>query len=162
MQERCCGKEKGGRALAGGPWERAIQVCINWRSRWQHSWWCWEPREACQLSTDYWEEPGATWAMDFYFFPWDMVPWTGQRWEGRTLCVCGYFKGLWDFNEDIKSLLLSLYNLWINNSFPFHQSLTSGHFLEASEVNLVQGNSGRRRGVHSVIVFCLSSLRSIL
>ena len=26
------------------------------------------------------------------------------------LCVCGYFKGLWDFNEDIKSLLLSLYN----------------------------------------------------
>ena len=31
--------------------------------------------------------------------------------EGRTVCVCGCFKGLWDFNEDIKSLLLSLYNL---------------------------------------------------
>ena len=29
--------------------------------------------------------------------------------EGRTVCVCGCFKGLWDFNEDIKSLLLSLY-----------------------------------------------------
>ena len=27
---------------------------------------------------------------------------------GKELCV---FKGLWDFNEDIKSLLLSLYNL---------------------------------------------------
>ena len=26
------------------------------------------------------------------------------------LCVCGYSKGLWDLNEDIKSLLLSLYN----------------------------------------------------
>ena len=30
--------------------------------------------------------------------------------EGRTVCVCGCFKGLWDFNEDIKSLLLSPYN----------------------------------------------------
>ena len=30
--------------------------------------------------------------------------------EGRTVCVCGCFKELWDFNEDIKSLLLSLYN----------------------------------------------------
>ena len=30
--------------------------------------------------------------------------------EGRTVCVCGCFKGLWDFNEDIKSLLLKLYN----------------------------------------------------
>ena len=28
---------------------------------------------------------------------------------GRKDCVC--FKGLWDFNEDIKSLLLSLYNI---------------------------------------------------
>ena len=25
--------------------------------------------------------------------------------EGRTVCVCGCFKGLWDFNKDIKSLL---------------------------------------------------------
>ena len=25
--------------------------------------------------------------------------------EGRTVCICGCFKGLWDFNEDIKSLL---------------------------------------------------------
>ena len=33
-----------------------------------------------------------------------------QRGEGRTVCVCGCFKELWDFNEDIKSLLLSLYN----------------------------------------------------
>ena len=30
--------------------------------------------------------------------------------EGRTVCICGCFKGLRDFNEDIKSLLLSLYN----------------------------------------------------
>ena len=29
--------------------------------------------------------------------------------EGRTVCVCGYSKGLWDLNEDIKSLLLHLY-----------------------------------------------------
>ena len=28
----------------------------------------------------------------------------------EVLCICGHFKGLWDFNEDIKSLLLSLYN----------------------------------------------------
>ena len=26
------------------------------------------------------------------------------------LCVCGCFKGLWDFSAGIKSLLLSLYN----------------------------------------------------
>ena len=26
------------------------------------------------------------------------------------LCVCGCFKGLWDFNEDINPLLLSLCN----------------------------------------------------
>ena len=31
--------------------------------------------------------------------------------EGKEgLCVCGYSKGLWDLNEDIKLLLLSLYN----------------------------------------------------
>ena len=29
--------------------------------------------------------------------------------EGRAV-VCGYSKGLWDLNEDIKSLHLSLYN----------------------------------------------------
>ena len=43
--------------------------------------------------------------------------------EGRTVCICGYSKGLWDLNEDIKSLLLSLYNFGINNYFSFHQSL---------------------------------------
>ena len=46
---------------------------------------------------------------DFYFFFWDMVPQTAQR-RKEGLCVCGYSKGLWDLNEDIKSLLLSLYN----------------------------------------------------
>ena len=30
--------------------------------------------------------------------------------EGGTVCICGYSKGLYYFNEDIKSLLLSLYN----------------------------------------------------
>ena len=34
---------------------------------------------------------------------------TGQRGK-EGLCVCGYSKGLWDLKEDIKSLLLSLYN----------------------------------------------------
>ena len=29
---------------------------------------------------------------------------------GRKDSVCGCFKGLWDFNEDIKSLVLSLCN----------------------------------------------------
>ena len=43
--------------------------------------------------------------------------------EGRPVCVCGYSKGLWDLNEDIKPLLLSVCNFSINNSFPFHQSL---------------------------------------
>ena len=38
-------------------------------------------------------------------------PWTGQRGEGRTVCMCEYSRRLWDFNEDtIKSLLSSLYN----------------------------------------------------
>ena len=46
--------------LAGGPGEGAMWFWLkNWRSR-RHSWWCWELREACQLSTDYWEEPAAT------------------------------------------------------------------------------------------------------
>ena len=42
------------------------------------------------------------------FFPWDKVPLTGltgQRWEGRTMCVCGCFKELWVFNGDILPLL---------------------------------------------------------
>ena len=30
--------------------------------------------------------------------------------EGGTVCVCGYSKGLYYFNEEIKSLLLRLYN----------------------------------------------------
>ena len=29
----------------------------------------------------------------------------GQRGKGRTVCVCGYFKGLWDFNGDVLPLL---------------------------------------------------------
>ena len=31
--------------------------------------------------------------------------------ERRTVCVHGCLKGLWDFNEDIKSLVLNLYNI---------------------------------------------------
>ena len=46
---------------------------------------------------------------DFYFFFWDTLPCTGQRGK-EGLCVCGYSKGLWDPNEDIKSLLLSFCN----------------------------------------------------
>ena len=45
---------------------------------------------------------------DFNFFFWDTVPWTGQR--GKKDCVFVGFQGLWDLNEDNKSLLLSLYN----------------------------------------------------
>ena len=34
-----------------------------------------------------------------------------QDWaEGEGLCIYGYSKGLWDLNEDIKLLLLNLYN----------------------------------------------------
>ena len=58
---------------------------------------------------------------DFYFFFWDMVSWTGQRGK-KGLCVCGCSKGLWVLNEDIKLLLLNLYNS-LNNPFPFQQSL---------------------------------------
>ena len=37
-QERCCGKERGERTLAGGPGEGITWVWIeNWRSRWRHS-----------------------------------------------------------------------------------------------------------------------------
>ena len=49
-------------------------------------------------------------SMDFYFFFWDtVVPWTEHR-EKEGLCICGYSKGLWVLNEDIKLLLLRLYN----------------------------------------------------
>ena len=47
--------------------------------------------------------------MDFYFFFWDTLPQTGQRGK-EGLCICGYSKGLWYLNEDIKVLLFSLYN----------------------------------------------------
>ena len=38
-------------------------------------------------------------AMDFYFFPRSGSPyWPGWvKGEGRIMCVCGYFKELWDF-----------------------------------------------------------------
>ena len=79
--------------------------------------WCWDlnPSEAAKRhlfgTTGVW---GTTWlgqrrATDFYFFPEIQYP-TLAEGEGRTVCVCGYSKGLWDLNEDIKSLLLSLYN----------------------------------------------------
>ena len=44
----------------------------------------------------------------FLFLRYGISDWA--RREGRTVCVCGYFTRLWDFNEDVKSLLLSLYN----------------------------------------------------
>ena len=37
------GKIRGERTLAGGPWEGATWLWINWRSWWRHSWWCQEP-----------------------------------------------------------------------------------------------------------------------
>ena len=156
MKERCCGKERGERTLAGGPWEGATWLWIkNWRSRW-HSRWCWELREACQPSTDYWEEPGAIWATDFYFFPWDMVPWTGQRGEGRTVCVYGCFKGHWDLNGDTKSLFLSLYN-FLNKqflSFSPISDIESYNYLAMGKANLVQGRGipGAQGWVHLVII----------
>ena len=44
----------------------------------------------------------------FLFLRYGISDWA--RREGRTVCFCGYFTRLWDFNEDVKSLLLSLYN----------------------------------------------------
>ena len=35
------GKKRGERTLAGGTWEGATWFWINWRSRQQHSRWCW-------------------------------------------------------------------------------------------------------------------------
>ena len=73
--------------------------------------WCWDlnPGEAAM-----WRLFGTTWlgqrrTMDFYFFFWDTVPQTGKRGK-EGLWVCGYSNELWDLNEDIKLLLLSLYN----------------------------------------------------
>ena len=60
--------------------------------------------------------------------------------------VCGCFKGLWDFNEHIKSLLLSLYyNFRINNSFSPISAIESYNSLAVDKVSLVQGDP-RRRG----------------
>ena len=52
---------------------------------------------------------GQTRTTDFYFFFLRYCTPTRQRGK-EGLCICGYSKGLWDLNEDIKSLLLSLYN----------------------------------------------------
>ena len=97
----------------------------DWRSR-QHSWWCWEPPEAYQLSTDDWEEPGeVSYGFLFFFFllRYGTQDWpAGAKGEGRIVCVCGCFKGLWDFNRHYV-ITVNLYNFWINSSFPFHQTL---------------------------------------
>ena len=36
-------------------------------------------------------------------FPEIRYPGLGKVGEGRIVCVCGCFKALWDFNEDIQS-----------------------------------------------------------
>ena len=43
----------------------------------------------------------------FFFLIYGTLDWAEG--EGRTV-ICGYSKGFWDLNEDIKLLLLSLYN----------------------------------------------------
>ena len=86
MQERGCGKERGERTFAGGPREGTTQVWIkNWRSQ-QHSWWCWELREACQWSMDYWEDLGLPEPQTCISFPEIRYPWLAKG--GKNDCVC--------------------------------------------------------------------------
>ena len=40
----------------------------------------------------------------FLFLRYSTPDWP-KRGRKHTVCVCGCFKGLWDFNKDIKSLL---------------------------------------------------------
>ena len=116
------GKKRGEKTLAGGLWEGATWFWINWRLLRWHTWWCWEPQEVGQPSMDCWEPRGyLSHGLLFLSLIYGTVDWAEG--EGRAVYVCGYSKGLWHLNEDIKSLLLSLYNFWINNSFPFHESL---------------------------------------
>ena len=53
----------------------------------------------------------STWAeknhgLLFLFLRYGILDWA----EGEGRCVYGYSKGFWDLNEEIKLLLLSLYN----------------------------------------------------
>ena len=62
--------------------------------------------------------------------------------EGEEgLCVCGYSKGLWDLSEDIKSLLLSLYNSLNIQSLSFSpiSGIERCLSLAVGKANLVQG-----------------------
>ena len=57
----------------------------------------------------FWDQ--ATWAeknhgLLFLFLRYGILDWA----EGEGRCVYGYSKGFWDLNEEIKLLLLSLYN----------------------------------------------------
>ena len=55
--------------------------------------------------------------------------------------MCGYSKGIWDLNEDIKLLLLSLYNSLSKISLSFSpMSVIERHLsLVTGKVNLVLG-----------------------
>ena len=75
---------------------------------------------------------------DFYFFFWDTVSQTGQRGK-EGLCICGYSKGLWDLNEDMKSSLLNLYNSLNKKSLSFSpiSGIERRLSLAAGKANLV-------------------------
>ena len=120
--------------------------------------WCWDLNPGVAAM---WGLFGTMWlgqrrTMDFYSFFWDTVPQTGQRGK-EGLWVCGHSKGLWDLNEDIKSLLLSLYSSKLIITF---LSPVSGIerclSLVAGKANIVQGGRtpGAQGWVHSVIVYC--------
>ena len=72
--------------------------------------------------------------------------------------MCGYSKGLWDLNEDIKLLLLSLYSSLNKKSLSFSpiSGIERRLSLAAGKVDLVQwwGPPGAQEGgVHLVIVY---------
>ena len=103
MQERPCRKERGERTLAGGPWGGAM--------------WCWIKNQRCVHTTDgagtrrrpvsQAQINGKNWKLAQPHTSGFSLRYGTPDWAkaGRTVCVCGCFKGLWDFNEDIKSLL---------------------------------------------------------
>ena len=106
--------------------------------------------EACQASTDYWEELGATRATDFYSFPEIQYSWLAGLGKGGNEGVLMFVGVLRDFRILMKTLrhTLCLYNFWTNNSFPFHQSLALRAIIPWQQARWTPGEGG----IHSIIV----------
>ena len=71
-------------------WDHGTWAEKNWVSIWDHM--AWAEKNHGLL---------------FLFLRYSTPDWAE---EGGSTCIYGNSKGLWDLNEDIKSLLLNLYN----------------------------------------------------